>query len=217
MLSRCSYLSDYILHYMVHVGIMLNQVALWYRFLSNNINYYYLEPIPYLVVFWSFFPFVCCHAGIIHCLIYIILTLFSVCVDVVCGAPTIYLDFVRSKLDAKIGVAAQNCYKVAKGAFTGETRYLPSPSCQACVMKCLNEIIPQARMKSFHKYVLLFSLHYHCHFYSCSPAMILDCGVKWVILGHSERRHVFGESDEVYHLWRPPCILKSRITIIYLW
>lgn len=43
--------------------------------------------------------------------------------DVVCGAPSIYLDFARSKLDAKIGVAAQNCYKVAKGAFTGEIRY----------------------------------------------------------------------------------------------
>lgn len=41
----------------------------------------------------------------------------------VCGAPAIYLDFARSKLDAKIGVAAQNCYKVAKGAFTGEIRY----------------------------------------------------------------------------------------------
>lgn len=31
----------------------------------------------------------------------------------------------------------------------------------------------------------------------CSPAMIKDCGIDWVILGHSERRHVFGESDEV--------------------
>lgn len=29
--------------------------------------------------------------------------------------------------------------------------------------------------------------------------MIKDCGVHWVILGHSERRHVFGESDEVTH------------------
>ncbi|KAK5921791.1 hypothetical protein CgunFtcFv8_019122 [Champsocephalus gunnari] len=72
-------------------------------------------------------------------------------VEVVCGAPSIYLDFVRSKLDAKFGVAAQNCYKVAKGAFTGEI----------------------------------------------SPVMIKDCGVNWVILGHSERRHVFGESDEL--------------------
>lgn len=27
--------------------------------------------------------------------------------------------------------------------------------------------------------------------------MIKDCGVEWVILGHSERRHVFGESDEL--------------------
>lgn len=43
--------------------------------------------------------------------------------EVVCGAPSIYLDFARSNLDAKFGVAAQNCYKVPKGAFTGEIRY----------------------------------------------------------------------------------------------
>jgi triosephosphate isomerase len=30
-----------------------------------------------------------------------------------------------------------------------------------------------------------------------SPKMIKDCGCEWVILGHSERRHVFGESDQV--------------------
>uniref|UniRef100_A0A1B6LPQ3 Triosephosphate isomerase n=1 Tax=Graphocephala atropunctata TaxID=36148 RepID=A0A1B6LPQ3_9HEMI len=30
-----------------------------------------------------------------------------------------------------------------------------------------------------------------------SPAMIKDVGVNWVILGHSERRNVFGESDEL--------------------
>ncbi|KAK1805396.1 hypothetical protein P4O66_019712 [Electrophorus voltai] len=32
--------------------------------------------------------------------------------EVVCGAPSIYLDYVRSNLDPKIGVAAQNCYKL---------------------------------------------------------------------------------------------------------
>uniref|UniRef100_A0A3B4HCV3 Triosephosphate isomerase n=1 Tax=Pundamilia nyererei TaxID=303518 RepID=A0A3B4HCV3_9CICH len=46
--------------------------------------------------------------------------LFPPLTEVVCGAPSIYLDFVRSKLDSKFGVAAQNCYKVPKGAFTGE-------------------------------------------------------------------------------------------------
>lgn len=30
-----------------------------------------------------------------------------------------------------------------------------------------------------------------------SPAIIKDLGLNWVILGHSERRHVFGEGDEV--------------------
>lgn len=54
--------------------------------------------------------------------------LFSfVLIEVVCGAPSIYLDFARSKLDAKFGVAAQNCYKVPKGAFTGEIRYIMCP------------------------------------------------------------------------------------------
>ena len=28
-----------------------------------------------------------------------------------------------------------------------------------------------------------------------SPAMLLDCGCTWVLTGHSERRHVLGESD----------------------
>ena len=43
--------------------------------------------------------------------------------EVVCGPPAIYLDYVRQKLDKCIGVAAQNCYKVEKGAFTGDIRY----------------------------------------------------------------------------------------------
>ncbi|XP_013211105.1 triosephosphate isomerase-like, partial [Microtus ochrogaster] len=70
---------------------------------------------------------------------------------VVCAPPTAYIDFARQKLDPKIAVAAQNCYKVTNGAFTGEI----------------------------------------------SPGMIKDLGAAWVVLGHSERRHVFGESDEL--------------------
>jgi len=69
--------------------------------------------------------------------------------ELVCGVPSCYLEYARQKLPASIGVAAQNCYKVAKGAFTGEI----------------------------------------------SPAMIKDIGCSWVILGHSERRNVFGECD----------------------
>ncbi|KAK3103954.1 hypothetical protein FSP39_023221 [Pinctada imbricata] len=71
--------------------------------------------------------------------------------EVVVAPPAIYLGSTRSALNDAIGVAAQNCYKVAKGAFTGEI----------------------------------------------SPSMIKDIGCKWVILGHSERRNVFGESDQM--------------------
>lgn len=30
-----------------------------------------------------------------------------------------------------------------------------------------------------------------------SPLMLKSCGVQWVILGHSERRHLFNETDEM--------------------
>lgn len=71
--------------------------------------------------------------------------------EVVIGVPAIYLAYVKSIVPDTIGVAAQNCWKVPKGAFTGEI----------------------------------------------SPAMIKDVGANWVILGHSERRAIFGEKDEL--------------------
>ncbi len=36
------------------------------------------------------------------------------------------------------------------------------------------------------------------HVYFFSPGMLKDIGVEWTILGHSERRNIFGETDEVY-------------------
>lgn len=72
-------------------------------------------------------------------------------VEVVVAPPAPYLAYVKSKLSPNVFVAAQNSYKEAKGAFTGEI----------------------------------------------SPAMLKDLGLKYVILGHSERRHVFGETDDL--------------------
>jgi len=42
--------------------------------------------------------------------------------EVVVAAPALYVAYAREKLNKGIGVAAQNCYKVASGAFTGEIR-----------------------------------------------------------------------------------------------
>lgn len=117
-------------------------------------------------------------------------------VEVVCGSPSIYLDFVRSKLDAKFGVAAQNCYKTAKGAFTGEIRYVCSKKTRQrfrSVMNPFRSVTFGILSYVYFSVAVMFSVSNVV----CSPAMIKDCGVNWVILGHSERRHVFGESDEV--------------------
>nr|AAP06170.1 hypothetical protein [Schistosoma japonicum] len=71
--------------------------------------------------------------------------------EVLIAPPSVFLHEIRKSLKKEIHVAAQNCYKVPKGAFTGEI----------------------------------------------SPSMIKDVGCDWVILGHSERRSIFNESDEL--------------------
>nr|5ZG4_A Chain A, Triosephosphate isomerase [Opisthorchis viverrini]5ZG4_B Chain B, Triosephosphate isomerase [Opisthorchis viverrini]5ZG4_C Chain C, Triosephosphate isomerase [Opisthorchis viverrini]5ZG4_D Chain D, Triosephosphate isomerase [Opisthorchis viverrini] len=71
--------------------------------------------------------------------------------EVLVAPPALYLPSVREKLDKRFHVAAQNCYKVPSGAFTGEV----------------------------------------------SPAMLKDVGCDWVILGHSERRHILLETDQL--------------------
>ncbi|KAL4669976.1 hypothetical protein H8959_008530 [Pygathrix nigripes] len=40
--------------------------------------------------------------------------------EVICALPTACIDLTWQKLDPKIAVVAQNCYKVTNGAFTGE-------------------------------------------------------------------------------------------------
>ena len=42
--------------------------------------------------------------------------------EIVIAPPALYLEYVKSKLPANVLVAAQNCYKEASGAFTGEIR-----------------------------------------------------------------------------------------------
>lgn len=76
---------------------------------------------------------------------------FFLFLEVIVGCPAIYLQSTKSILPPNISIAAQNCYKVPSGAFTGEI----------------------------------------------SPAMLVDSGIPWVILGHSERRNVFGENDQL--------------------
>ena len=42
-----------------------------------------------------------------------------------------------------------------------------------------------------------------------SPAMLVDAGVKYVVLGHSERRDYFGETNEDVNKKSPESILST--------
>ncbi|MCP6770013.1 triose-phosphate isomerase, partial [Klebsiella pneumoniae] len=40
--------------------------------------------------------------------------------EAVVGCPSCYLTYARQELPSEISVAAQNCYKVSRGNFSGE-------------------------------------------------------------------------------------------------
>ena len=46
-----------------------------------------------------------------------------------------------------------------------------------------------------------------------SAEMLVECGVKYVIIGHSERRQYFGETDETVNL-RTKAALEAGLTVI---
>ena len=39
-----------------------------------------------------------------------------------------------------------------------------------------------------------------------SAAQIKEFGLNWTLIGHSERRHVFGETDEVIYIYIYICL-----------
>nr|VZI46252.1 unnamed protein product [Spirometra erinaceieuropaei] len=48
-------------------------------------------------------------------------------VDIVLGAPACYLQYAQEKAPKGIHIAAENCYKLPSGAFTGQTGRRLSP------------------------------------------------------------------------------------------
>ena len=81
-------------------------------------------------------------------------------------------------------------------ARSGLPLHQQTQSTQLCMYGCVGgPKTSRAQEENTHSYSHPSSLLYHDP--RCSPAMIKDVGAEWVILGHSERRHVFGESDEV--------------------
>lgn len=44
--------------------------------------------------------------------------------EVIIAPPSIYLEFAKCLAPSNVHVAAQNCYKVPKGAFTGERNFI---------------------------------------------------------------------------------------------
>uniref|UniRef100_A0A803LGJ7 Triosephosphate isomerase n=1 Tax=Chenopodium quinoa TaxID=63459 RepID=A0A803LGJ7_CHEQI len=90
-------------------------------------------------------------------------------VYVVVAPPFVYIDQVKNSLTSRIEVSAQNCWISKGGAFTGEIRL---------------------------RFVTYKGTQYYSSLQLASVEQLKDLGCQWVILGHSERRHVIGEKDE---------------------
>jgi triosephosphate isomerase len=69
----------------------------------------------------------------------------------VIAVPALYLLSAQVLANPNIQIAAQNCYTVSSGAYTGEI----------------------------------------------SPSQLVDAKIPWVVLGHSERRTLFGDTDSL--------------------
>jgi hypothetical protein len=62
-----------------------------------------------------------------------------------------------------------------------------------------------------------FSLSYIFSLENSSAEQLVDIGCQWVILGHSERRHVIGEDDEVMALATEFVLLLVHALIVRTW
>jgi len=93
-------------------------------------------------------------------------------VEILIAPPAIYLlhlqEFINHKQPPVIHVAAQNCYDVPSGAFTGEI----------------------------------------------SAAQLHTEGISWVILGHSERRAIFGETDDQIAKKTKACVEVEALNVV---
>lgn len=91
-------------------------------------------------------------------------------VEVIVGCPGVYISFARGLLPASIHVAGQVKYfYLLCNRFSTYAKYFQNAY--------------KAKSGAFTGEV--------------SPAMLKDVGADWVIIGHSERRQIFGESDEL--------------------
>ncbi|KAG6813348.1 hypothetical protein H0H92_011896 [Tricholoma furcatifolium] len=90
--------------------------------------------------------------------------------EVVIAPPSLYLLTLQEKLRKEIKLAAQNAYFKESGAFTGEIRQV-------------------VLYRPFYVRKDLIDL--------TSPSQLVNAGIPYVILGHSERRTLFHETSEI--------------------
>ncbi|PSS12050.1 Triosephosphate isomerase [Actinidia chinensis var. chinensis] len=129
-------------------------------------------------------------------------------VDVVVAPPFVYIDQVKNSLTDRIDISAQNSWIGKGGAFTGEisVEQLKDIGCKWVVLGHSERRHVIGEDDQFIGKKAAYALSEGLGVIACIGELLKereegveqlkDIGCKWVVLGHSERRHVIGEDDQ---------------------
>lgn len=131
-----------------------------------------------------------------------------------CAVKKIYL-FGNWKMNQNVRETAAFCDEMA-GIFAKEPGL--TEETEFCLFPSFLSIVPAAaRLKSLGVHVGAQNVNDHAsgaYTGEVSPSMLAEAGCEYVLVGHSERRHIYGESSELVNLKARSCLASHMTPVL---